>query len=95
MVTGGAGFIGSHLVRRLVADGAEVTVIDDLSTGRRENLDGAAVNVAQRDLARDVVTCINLGEKFGEALSIFPAIKQSNDRHRQWALRCTECRCPS
>lgn len=38
-------------------------------------------------LARDVVTCINLGEKFGEALSIFPAIKQSNDRHRQWALR--------
>ncbi len=38
-------------------------------------------------LARDVVTCINLGEKFGENLSIFPAIKQSNDRHRQWALR--------
>ncbi len=38
-------------------------------------------------LARDVVTCINLGEKFNEALSIFPAIKQSNDRHRQWALR--------
>jgi nucleoside-diphosphate-sugar epimerase len=38
LVTGGAGFIGSHLVERLVRDGAEVVVLDDLSTGRRENL---------------------------------------------------------
>jgi len=38
LVTGGAGFIGSHLVERLVRDGAEVTVLDDLSSGRRENL---------------------------------------------------------
>ena len=38
LVTGGAGFIGSHLVERLVREGAEVTVLDDLSTGRRENL---------------------------------------------------------
>ena len=37
-VTGGAGFIGSHIVSRLVADGHEVRVVDDLSTGRRENL---------------------------------------------------------
>ena len=38
LVTGGAGFIGSHLVERLVRDGAEVTVLDDLSTGRRDNV---------------------------------------------------------
>jgi len=40
LVTGGAGFIGSELVRQLAADGAHVTVIDNLANGRRENLDG-------------------------------------------------------
>jgi UDP-glucose 4-epimerase len=39
LVTGGAGFIGSNLVDALLARGDEVTVVDDLSTGRRENLD--------------------------------------------------------
>jgi UDP-glucose 4-epimerase len=41
LVTGGAGFIGSHLVDALVKRGDRVVVIDDLSTGRRENLDQA------------------------------------------------------
>ena len=38
LVTGGAGFIGSHIVTRLVEQGAEVRVFDNLSTGKRENL---------------------------------------------------------
>lgn len=38
LITGGAGFIGSHLTDRLVKDGHNVTVLDNLSTGRKENL---------------------------------------------------------
>lgn len=43
LVTGGAGFIGSNLVDRLLAEGDEVVVVDDLSSGRRDNLAGGAV----------------------------------------------------
>jgi UDP-glucose 4-epimerase len=42
MVTGGAGFIGSHVVDTFVSNGHEVVVVDDLSTGRRSNLNPAA-----------------------------------------------------
>jgi UDP-glucose 4-epimerase len=38
LITGGAGFIGSHLAERLIDQGHQVTVLDDLSTGRAENL---------------------------------------------------------
>jgi UDP-glucose 4-epimerase len=38
LITGGAGFIGSHLADRLIASGEQVIVLDDLSTGRRENI---------------------------------------------------------
>ena len=44
LVTGGAGFIGSNLVDALVARGDEVSVIDNISTGRRQNLDSAISN---------------------------------------------------
>jgi UDP-glucose 4-epimerase len=47
IVTGGAGFIGSNLVDALLERGDEVTVLDDVSTGRRENLDGALARGAR------------------------------------------------
>ena len=56
LVTGGVGFIGSNLVDALAERGDEVTVLDNISTGRRENLDGAlarGVELAEVDL-RDV-----------------------------------------
>lgn len=42
LVTGGAGFIGSHVADLFIANGWEVTVVDDLSSGKRENLSGEA-----------------------------------------------------
>jgi UDP-glucose 4-epimerase len=42
IVTGGAGFIGSNLVDRLVERGDEVVSVDDLSSGRRENVNDVA-----------------------------------------------------
>jgi UDP-glucose 4-epimerase len=47
LVTGGAGFIGSHLVDALLARRDEVIVVDDLSTGRHENLDSALAKGAE------------------------------------------------
>jgi UDP-glucose 4-epimerase len=49
LVTGGAGFIGSHLVDALVDRGADVVVLDDLSSGRAENVNEAA-HLVQADI---------------------------------------------
>lgn len=50
LVTGGAGFIGSNLVHALVAEGHEVRVLDNFSTGHRHNLEAVSVEVIEGDL---------------------------------------------
>lgn len=54
LVTGGCGFIGSHVVDALLAEGHKVKVLDNFSTGRRENLDhvGGRVEIIQADIGQ-------------------------------------------
>jgi len=66
LVTGGAGFIGSHVVDALVARGDHVTVVDNLSSGRRENLAGALERGATLRVA-DVRNAGALAEIFDDA----------------------------
>ena len=61
LVTGGAGFIGSHLVERLLLDGYGVTVIDDLSTGNLGNLQRVRSHPRLRVIESKVSECQELG----------------------------------
>lgn len=71
LVTGGAGFVGSHLVDRLVAECNLVTVIDDLSTGRRENLANAEKTGRVRFIQCKVSTCPDLKQIVSDCAGIF------------------------
>jgi len=86
VVTGGAGFIGSHIASALSATGARVRVLDDLSTGHRENLDeiGGDIDfvqgsVADEDLLPKVLEDVEL--VFHEAA--IPSVPRSVEAPRQ------------
>ncbi|GAA1809712.1 NAD-dependent epimerase/dehydratase family protein [Planosporangium flavigriseum] len=95
LVTGGAGFIGSHLVDALLARGESVIVLDDLSTGRLSNLDNAAANPRLRfvrgsvldeslvdRVVRDSDTVVHLAAAVGVKLVVEQPLKslQTNIR---------------
>ena len=80
IVTGGAGFVGSHVVDTLVARGDEVVVLDDLSQGKRENLNPAAElvvgDIRDRQAVEEVFTearpeaCLHLAAQADVRVSI-------------------------
>jgi UDP-glucose 4-epimerase len=71
LVTGGAGFIGSHLVERLLRDGKRVVVVDDLSTGSLENLPGVANHPKLRTITGKISACAELPQIVAQAESIY------------------------
>ncbi len=75
LVTGGAGFIGSHLVERLLTRGDRVTVIDDLSTGRRDNLpdEHPHLRFIEANLA-DALDALGSGERFDQIYHLAAAV---------------------
>ena len=71
LVTGGVGFIGAHLVERLLQDGKSVVVIDDLSTGSRDNLRAVATHRNFRFIQTKISAYAELPELAAEAEFIF------------------------
>ena len=67
IVTGGAGFIGSHIVDALLAQGAEVLILDDFSTGRESNLVDAKEKYADKlTVLKKDITDVSLAEDFSK-----------------------------
>ena len=84
LVTGGAGFIGSHIVRGLLERGDNVRVLDNFSTGKRENLAGLDVEIVEsdlRDASRVTSACRGIETIFHQAafVSVPQSMKEPTD----------------
>lgn len=91
LVTGGAGFIGSHLVDRLLAGGHQVRVLDNFATGRPENLahlrQATGLSLAQVDVAdaaaiQDLFVGVDWVFHLAALADIVPSIQRPLDYHR-------------
>jgi len=80
-VTGCAGFIGSNLTDRLLADGHEVTGYDNFSTGRREFLEQALASPRMRLVEGDVLDADQLTEALGGSDFVFHLAANADVRH--------------
>ena len=84
MVTGGAGFLGSHVCDRLIAEGAHVICVDNLSTGRRANVAHLRSSPRFALVEADVATAlpqINVGEIWNLACPASPPSYQADPVH--------------
>jgi UDP-glucuronate decarboxylase len=70
LVTGGAGFVGSHLIDRLLASGHRVTCLDDLSTGRVSNLSRHAANPRFTMIRQDVCEPVQIAGALDEIFNL-------------------------
>jgi len=89
VVTGGAGFIGSNICRRLVSEGCFVRVIDNLSTGHLRNLDGimdkiefVQADMGDRDVARRAMEGVDVVLHQGALPSVPKSIEDPAATHR-------------
>ena len=95
-VTGGAGFIGSHLTHRLVSEGHDVTVVDDLSRGSLTNLDGIyeRIHLEEMDICdRDALDGVLRGTDgvfHQAALGSVPESWKNPDRYQRVNVEGTE-----
>lgn len=84
VVAGGAGFLGSHLSRRLLADGCSVICVDDLSTGRRSNLEDLAACGDFQFVHRDVVEEFGI---HGDVAAVCHLASPASPASDSWASR--------
>ena len=78
IVTGGVGFIGSHLVNRLLFDGHDVTVLDNLSSGRLDHLSHQRDHAGLRIVQADVVDIESIQPSFQGVDWVFPLLGCGN-----------------
>lgn len=83
LITGGCGFIGSHLADRLVADGHDVSILDNLSTGRREQIPASAKLVVG-----DIADAALVESLVGQSEHVFhlAAVASVEQCRREWAI---------